>query len=81
MRIGGNYSKRLQMRLHGTIANNLTSAIQSARRLRGHPVHSDTLEHWSDLLSHARQALAEGSREPIQNLIVELENQLADRAG
>lgn len=67
------------MELHGTIANNLTSAIQSARRLRGHPVHSDTLDHWSDLLSYARQALSEGSHEPIQNLILELENELAER--
>jgi hypothetical protein len=67
------------MELHGTLVNNLTSAIQSARRLRGHPVHSDTLDHWSGLLAHARQALADGSTEPIQPLIVELENELSDR--
>jgi hypothetical protein len=68
------------MELHGSIANNLTSAVQSARRLRGHPVHADTLDHWRDLLNHARQELANGSTEPIQALIVELENELADRA-
>jgi hypothetical protein len=67
------------MELHGSIVNNLTSAIQSARRLRGHPVHSDTLDHWSDLLAHARQALAEGSAEPIQALVAELQNELVDR--
>jgi hypothetical protein len=67
------------MEIHGTIANNLTSAVQSARRLRGHPVHADTLEHWRDLLNHARQELANGSTEPIQGLVDELEIQLADR--
>jgi hypothetical protein len=67
------------MELHGSIANNLTSAVQSARRLRGHPVHADTLGHWADLLAHARQALAEGSTEPITNLVLELENELAER--
>jgi hypothetical protein len=73
-------TKRLPMELHGSIANNLTSAVQSARRLRGHPVHADTLDHWRDLLNHARQELANGSTEPVQALIVELENELADRA-
>jgi hypothetical protein len=68
------------MKIHGSIANNLTSAVQSARRLRGHPVHSDTLDHWRDLLHHARQEIVNGSAEPIQALIAELENELADRA-
>jgi hypothetical protein len=67
------------MELHGSIVKNLTSAIQSARRLRGHAVHPDTLDHWSDLLAYARRAMADGSTEPIQALIVELENELADR--
>ena len=67
------------MELHGTMVNNLTSAIQSARRLRSRPVHSDTLDHWSDLLAHARQALADGSTEPIQPLILELESELSGR--
>jgi len=67
------------MELHGSIANNLASAVQSARRLRGHPVHDDTLSHWTELLAHAQLALAEGSAEPIKNLILELENELAVR--
>jgi hypothetical protein len=37
------------MDLHGSIANNLTSAVQSARRLKGHPVHAETLCRWADL--------------------------------
>jgi hypothetical protein len=67
------------MEIIGSVANNLTSAVQSARRLRGHPVHADTLAHWTDLLHHARRALADGSSEPIQHLILELEKELTDR--
>lgn len=66
--------------MHGSLASNLTSALQSARRLKEHPVHSDTLDYWSSLPAHARQALAKGSTEPIATLILELENELADRA-
>ena len=68
------------MDLHGSTSNNLASALQSARRLRGHSVHDDTLCHWTELLHHARRELAEGSSEPIQALIFELERELADRA-
>ena len=71
--------KIVGMELHGSTMNNLTSAVQSARRLRGHPVHADTLGHWIDLLHHARRALAGGSPESIQELIIELEKELADR--
>jgi hypothetical protein len=67
------------MELHGSVVSNLTSAIQSARRLRGRAVHSDTLDHWSDLLAHARRAVADGSTEPVQALIQDLENELAHR--
>lgn len=68
------------MEIHGTLANNLASAVHSARRLRGHPVHADTIAHWTDLLHHARRELSGGSQEPIQAVIVELEKELADRA-
>jgi hypothetical protein len=67
------------MELHGSLANNLTSALQSARRLRGHPVHEDTLGHWAQLLTHARRAVAAGSPEPILPLVLELEKEIADR--
>lgn len=80
MRCDGNCAKRRPMKIHGTIANNLNSALQSARRLRGHPVHADTLAHWTDLLGHARHELANGSTDPIQALILDLENELADRS-
>jgi hypothetical protein len=67
------------MDLNATIAKNLTSAVESARRLRGHPVHADTLAHWADLLHHARRQVASGSSEPILPLVLELEKELADR--
>ena len=67
------------MDLHGSIATNLSSAVQSARRLSGHPVHADTLSHWTDLLHHARRELAAGSSEVLQSLILELETEHAER--
>ena len=67
------------MDVHGSIAENLSSAVQSARRLRGHPVHADTLTHWTDLLHHARRELGGDSSEVLQSLILELETEMADR--
>jgi hypothetical protein len=68
------------MDLHGSTTSNLASAVQSARRLRGHPVHADTLAYWTELLRHARKELAGGSTEPLEHLIVELETEIAYRS-
>ncbi len=70
------------MKLHGSIEDNLKAAVRSARRLRGHPVHADTLKHWSDLLHHARRELASGTgeRPSMEPLVVELETELASRS-
>ena len=67
------------MNLYGSISNNLASAVRSARRLRGHPVHADTLGYWTALLHHARRELAEGSTEQTLDLTLELEKELAQR--
>jgi hypothetical protein len=69
------------MNLHGSIEENLVAAVRSARRLRKHPVHADTLKHWSDLLHHARGELASGAgeRAAIETLIAELETEIAGR--
>jgi hypothetical protein len=69
------------MRLHGTIEDNLASALRSARRLSKQPVHGDTLKHWQDLLGHARQAIATGRGEAasIEPLAVQLETEIANR--
>ncbi|HUP67822.1 MAG TPA: hypothetical protein VM145_06405 [Sphingomicrobium sp.] len=66
------------MELHGTLENNLAAAIQSARRLKGHPVHGDTFDYWKSLLDHARRELGNASADHVEALIVELENEIAD---
>jgi hypothetical protein len=68
------------MELHGTVLSNLASGLQSARRLRSHPVHQDTLGHWAEIVHHARRELARGSAEPILPLLLELEKEIADRS-
>ena len=70
------------MKLHGSIEDNLAAAVRSARRLREHPVHADTLTYWEDLLHHARREMASGAAEraAIEPLIAELEGLIADRA-
>jgi hypothetical protein len=68
------------MNLYGSMLNNLASAVRSARCLRGHPVHADTLGHWAALLDHARRELGEGTTEQILDLTLELEKELAQRA-
>ena len=73
-----NYNR--SMELHGTILNNLASAVLSARRLRNHPIHSDTLSHWTKLLHHARRGLAAEPAEPLLRRILELEKEIAERS-
>ena len=70
------------MKLHGTIDANLQAAIASARRLRDHPVHADTVQHWRDLLHQARRQLAATPPEQAEatvKLVTELEDELAER--
>ena len=71
------------MKLHGSIRDNLVAAVRSARRLRAHPVHADTLRYWDDLLHHARRELAAGpgERPSVEPLIIELETEIASRPG
>ena len=69
------------MELHGTLATNLQMALDSSKRLRGHPVHRDTLAFWSDLIGEARAKRAAGV-EPddpaVERLIAELEAAIAE---
>jgi hypothetical protein len=67
------------VKIHGTLLNNLAAAVQSARRLRGHPVHRDTIGHWAQLVHYGRRELAGGSTEPILPLLLDLEKELAER--
>ncbi|HJR83332.1 MAG TPA: hypothetical protein VJ775_05350 [Sphingomicrobium sp.] len=71
------------MKLHGSTEGNLMSAIRSASRLRGRPVHADTLKFWSDLLRHARDELSSWAGLPpesLKRLVAELEVEVGRRA-
>ncbi|HEY9553292.1 hypothetical protein [Allosphingosinicella sp.] len=50
--------------------------------MRKHPVHTDTLKHWDDLLHYARRELASGTadRPLIEPLVTELDAEIASRA-
>jgi hypothetical protein len=65
------------MELHGSLADNLSAAIRSARRLQGHRVHQDTVKHWNELLHFARRGDPELIPGPIRQLMAELETELA----
>jgi hypothetical protein len=70
------------MELHGTLRDNLKAALSSVRRLRGHPVHADTVQHWSELLHHTRRQLAGENcqdREQVEALALELQVAIVER--
>jgi hypothetical protein len=69
------------MKLHGSLVSNLQMAIESSNRLRGHPVHRDTLAFWSDLIGEARARRAVGldaEDKEVERLIAKLETAIAD---
>jgi hypothetical protein len=61
------------MKIQGSVRANLISAITSARRWQGRPVHKDTLAYWHAVLDHGRRALGE----PVSELVAQLEAELA----
>ena len=70
------------MKLHGSLINNLQAALASAKRLRGHPVHRDTITFWRDLLALARSEMPEQtSRAQVENLVAALEGEIVDQQG
>lgn len=72
------------MKLDGTVEKNVISAIRSARRFRGQPVHADTILHWQRILETAQSELGCDSspdQQPMRQLIVELTAELASRKG
>jgi hypothetical protein len=69
------------MEMHGTVEANLTAAINSSRRLKGRPVHADTLNHWTAVLSEAQRELAaDEAGTNLRDLILELEQELVNQA-
>lgn len=65
------------MILHGSIADNLAAAIRSSRRLRGRPVHGDTIAFWRELLAKARAAEPSDDTAQVADLAEQLEAELA----
>jgi hypothetical protein len=64
------------MRIDGSVRSNLLSAISSARRWRGRPVHKDTIGHWQSVLEHGRRAGTGPFPEAVGELVAELELEL-----
>jgi hypothetical protein len=64
------------MQIEGTIRANLIAAIASARRLRGRPVHRDTVKYWRQLLDYARRASTPPGPDAFAELMAELEAEL-----
>jgi len=70
------------IKFDGPILDNLTNALASARRLRGHPVYKDTLTYWNELIQEARRIQREPAYEQadlLEAAIVSLEVELAER--
>jgi len=65
------------MKIEGSIRSNLMSAIVSARRWRGQPVHKDTINHWRGVLEYGRRVESGPLGEPVAELIEQLESELA----
>jgi hypothetical protein len=69
--------------LSGTLAVNLRAAVTSAKRLRGHAVHIETLAFWEALLAHPRaqaRASNEMDADEVESLMAELQTELSVRA-
>jgi len=64
------------VKIQGSVRSNLLSAITSARRWRGRPVHKDTLGHGRDVLELGRRAGQGAFGEPVAELVAELEQEL-----
>jgi hypothetical protein len=71
------------MKMHGTIVQNLESAVASITRFRGRFVYTETLAHWNALLDPARLIRAdvnETRATSLDPLIGRLEAELQRRA-
>lgn len=65
------------MMIEGSLRSNLQAAVASAKRLRGRPVHDDTIEYWRRLLEYGRRNSGQALCEPVTDLVAELETELA----
>ena len=69
------------MLICGSVHANLRAALQSARRLRGGPVHPDTVEHWTSLLAVAEADGAMAHSFRTRELIKDLRREISARTG
>jgi hypothetical protein len=60
------------MEIHGTLERNLRNALNSAKRLKGRPIHADTIQFWSDLVREAR-----ANRAAVEHLNPEVDQAVA----
>ncbi len=70
------------MNLHGSLIKNLQTALASAKHLKGHPVHKDTLAFWAELLAHGRaevRSQPDADAAEIEMLPTQLQAELATR--
>ena len=71
------------MKLDGSILENHKAAVRSSARLKGHPVHADTLQFWGELVAAARERKRkqpECDWAQIDQLIAAVEQDLSERA-
>jgi len=64
------------MRIEGSVRANLIAAVASARRWRGRPVHSDTIDHWRRLLDYGRLVDRQSCGEAVGDLVAQLETEM-----
>ena len=68
--------EKTAMQIEGSVRANLIAAVASARRLRGRPIHGDTIKHWQQLLDYARKVSLQPQAEVFGDLIADLETEL-----
>jgi hypothetical protein len=67
------------MQISGSVHANLRAALQSARRLRGGPVHPDTVDHWTQLVAVARGEADAMQSFKTRELMSDLEHEIRAR--
>ncbi len=69
------------MELYGTLEENLRAAVASAKRHEGHPVRTETVQFWSDLLQHCRSEKLSGrvDDDAAEPLMAQLDAAVASR--
>ena len=69
----------MPVRIWGSVHTNLRAALHCARRLRGGPVHPDTVDHWIGLVALAKEDPSSGTSFRTRELIKDLQGEIAAR--